>query len=148
MKKIIFLLLTVTMFAAANAQHSPFKPIGHLGQKEKLSFGAVTATDSTFGAWRFVTNVAAYAFPGSYLMTGVGFGWQSLDYNYATQRVTCKFSISGMMWGTGSTAPTHPSAAVSYGIVAGFLNNLVMIGGAVNANKLIATVGIGISLNN
>ncbi len=149
MKKLIFFLLTIFVLTSfANAQNSPFKPI-HVNRLTKLNFGATSTTDSTFGAWRFVTNVAAYTIPDHLLMAGAGFGYQWLDYKYATGRVTSKFSISAMMWATGSTAPSSPATAASFGAMVGAINNLIQVGYAyntgLNAGQFVIAIGVGLN---
>ena len=104
--------------------------------------------DSLLNAFRPIASIAAYAEPGNILMAGAGISYQHLKYDYGASKWNCQWSISGIMWAGGSVAPSTPAQAISYGLMFGILNNLIMAGPAMNGNKVIATVAIGISLNN
>lgn len=107
-----------------------------------------TSMDSTMNAWRPIANIAAYAEPGNILMAGAGISYQHLKWDITNQKWNCQWSISALGWAGGSVAPKTPADAISYGIMFGVLNNLIMIGPAINGNKVIATIAVGISLNN
>lgn len=99
-------------------------------------------------AFRPITNIAAYAEPGNILMAGAGISYQHLKWDATTAKWDCLWSISAMGWAGGSVAPKTPTEAISYGVMFGFLNNLIMVGPALNGNKLQAVISVGISLNN
>lgn len=148
MKKLISLLLAVMFFTAINAQHSPFKPIV-VNKSYKAVYGATSATDSVFGAWRFGFNVAGYTLPDKLLISGLAFGYNHIDYNYASQKATTQWSINFVLWATGATAPTNPSSAESFGVDVGFLKNIVHIGYLYNPGlgKSQVEAGVGLALN-
>jgi len=152
MKKLT-LFISMALIVSVSFSQSAFKrlpkPAAAAVSAKNLKYGAtVSATDSVFNAFRFVTNIAAYAYPGNIAMAGAGLSYQHLDYNFATQKYTCKWSVSGMMWAGGSLAPKNPSEAVSFGVLFGAFNNLIMVGPAINGGKAQAVVSIGINLNN
>lgn len=113
-----------------------------------MELAPVAAMDSSLNVFRPIANIAAYAEPGNILMAGAGISYQHLKYDYVAAKWNCLWSISGIMWAGGSVAPSTPAQAISYGLMFGVLNNLFMVGPAINGNKVIATVAIGISLNN
>jgi len=45
-------------------------------------------------------------------------------------------------------APKTQSEIVSYGLMLGLFNNLLMLGGAVNGNKIGGVIALGLNLNN
>jgi hypothetical protein len=94
--------------------------------------------------------MAAYAEPGNRLMAGAGAGEQWLQWDETTGKYNCNFSISGMMWAGGSVAPKTPSEAVDFGIMAGFMNNLITVGviPPLTGKQWQGTIGISVSLNN
>lgn len=110
----------------------------------------IVTTDSVMNAWRPITNIAAYAYPGNILMAGAGVGYQHLVYSSITQRWVCQWSVNALGFAGGSVAPSTPSSIASIGIMGGFDNNLIMIGPSYNfgTKKIGATVSIGINFNN
>lgn len=104
--------------------------------------------DSSLKVFRPITNIAAYGEPGHILMAGAGVSYQHLHWDIASAKWHCQWSVSGMMWAGGSVAPKTPADAISYGVMLGLLNNLIMVGPALNGNKIQAVVGLGINLNN
>lgn len=151
MKVLLFAAAMILLSHSLLAQ-SFFKPIPKREQvvSNGYSFRALTNTsmDSTMNAFRPVANIAAYAEPGNILMAGAGISYQHLKWDLTSQKWDCKWSLSGIMWAGGSVAPKTPVDAISYGVMFGILNNLIMVGPAINGSKVIATVAIGISLNN
>lgn len=149
MKKLLLLLSIATIFTISlNAQHNPFKPI-HVDKTYKVSLGATSATDSVFNAWRFGFNVAGYTLPDKLLISGIAFGFNHIDYNFASQKATTQWSLNFVMWATGATAPTNPSSAESFGIDFGFLKDILHLGVLYNPGLGKAQVegGVGIALN-
>lgn len=108
----------------------------------------ISQPDSTMNAWRPITNIAAYSYPGNILMAGAGIGYQHLQWVASSQKWNCLWSVNGVMWAGGSVAPSTPAQAISFGIMGGFFNNLIMIGPALNGSKVQAVVSVGINLNN
>lgn len=152
-KKAAMILIIMCISGAAMSQqiqHSFFSPIKAKSSVQSVRrFGAtVTATDSTFSAFRPIVIAAAYSLPDNHLMAGAGISWQNLTYNYATQRTYCNYSISAVGFAGGNVAPTTQSQVVSYGIMVGALNNLIMVGAILNSGKVQAALSIGINLNN
>lgn len=148
----INILIGLLIVGHISSAQSFFKP---LPKREQIvssggRFRALvnTSMDSTMNAWRPIANLAAYAEPGNILMAGAGISYQHLKWDIANQKWNCQWSISALGWAGGSVAPKTPADAISYGIMFGALNNLIMVGPAINGNKVIATVAIGISLNN
>lgn len=153
MKVFLFLVLLASgLGAQAQSFFAPLaKPTGKfVSRRLSLAADSVTMTPSptTENAFRPITNVAAYAEPGNILMAGAGISYQHLKYDAPTQKWTCVWSVSAMGWAGGSVAPSTPAQAVSYGIMVGMLNNLIMVGPALNGNKVQAVIAIGINLNN
>jgi len=123
----------------------PWEPV----RTNKLYFRQVIrAVDSSMNAFRPITNIAAYGEPGNILMAGGGVSYQHLIWDAHGQKWNCQWSIAAMGWAGGSVAPKTPADIVSYGIMGGFFNNLLMVGPAFNGKKLMAVVAIGINLNN
>lgn len=150
--KVIFLMSCSLLIISRLSAQSFFKPIPKREHvvSNGYSFRALTNTsmDSTMNAFRPIANIAAYAEPGNILMAGAGISYQHLKWDIASQKWNCQWSVSGIMWAGGSVAPKTPVDAISYGVMFGVLNNLIMVGPAINGNKVIATIAIGISLNN
>lgn len=111
---------------------------------------AAVPPDSVMNAWRPITNIAAYGYPGNILMAGAGLGYQHLVFSSATQKWTAQWSVNAMGFAGGSVAPTTPASIASIGILAGVYNNLVMFGPGYNfgTKQFMAIVSIGINLNN
>src|SRR5882724_799208 len=142
MKKLLALL--PLLFAVSCFSQSFFKPLPKVKspqvQARKVTRAfiqpdqplPVPLVDSQVNAIRPIANLIAYAEPGHILMAGVGLSYQHLSWSVANQKWRCSWSISGMGWAGGSVAPKTPTEAVSYGIMAGFLNNMVMFGPAFN----------------
>jgi hypothetical protein len=104
--------------------------------------------DSTMNAIRPLANIVAYGEPGNILMAGAGVSYQHLKWIPSTQKWYCEWSVAAMGWAGGSVAPSTPAQAVSYGLMVGILNNLIMVGPALNGNKVQAVISIGVNLNN
>ncbi len=150
MKKLLIVIACALVAGQGSAQ-SFFKALPK--REQIVSNGRMhalvnTSMDSTMNAIRPIANIAAYAEPGNILMAGAGISYQHLKWNISTSKWNCQWSISGLMWAGGSVAPSTPTTAVSYGLMFGFLNNLIMVGPAINNNKVIATISIGINFNN
>lgn len=111
---------------------------------------AAASPDSVLNAWRPITNIAAYGYPGNLLMAGAGLGYQHLVFSSLTQRWTAQWSVNAMGFAGGSVAPTTAASIASVGILAGVYNNLVMFGPGYNfgTKQFMAIISIGISLNN
>lgn len=160
LKIIVLMLLASCVIIHNSMAQSFFKPVpkvkatamryntGNPFAAPRTALPAVAPKDSTMNAIRPILNVAAYAEPGNILMAGAGISYQHLRFDQPSQKWYCEWSVSGMGWAGGSVAPSTPAQAVSYGIMFGILNNMIMAGPALNGKKLQAVVSIGISLNN
>jgi hypothetical protein len=148
MKLSILLIAALFIVEAVNAQ-SPFKPLPKLAVVNKFAKDVFTP-DSTIQAWRFIANIAAYAEPGNIAEAGLGYGYQWLKYDYTTQKWYANASVSLVAFAGGSVAPSTPSSIMSGAVMAGFLNNLFMVGPQYNfgTKQFGIAVSIGISLNN
>ena|ERR1700743_3561745 len=147
-----YLLLLTFLFIGvfANAQ-SPFKSLPKVAHTYSPFAHTETATpDSTTGAWRFIANIAAYAEPGNIAMAGIGYGYQSLTWNSATQKWVSNWSVSGCAFAGGSVVPSTPASVMSVGVLGGILNNTIMAGPIYNfgTKQFGVAISIGISLNN
>jgi hypothetical protein len=149
------LIMTLLVSTICNAQ-SFFKPLPKYVERAKYSFKLQTSGDSakmtsligTMNAFRPIANIAAYTIPGNILMTGAGVSYQHLTID-STMKWYCQWSISALMWAGGQIAPTNGNYSVmSFGIMFGVLNNLIMVGPALNNGKVIGVISIGVSLNN
>lgn len=143
----VLLILLVSIAAA----QSPFRGLPKIDMKRTRFFHALTPTqDTTMNAWRFIANVAAYAEPGNILMAGVGYGYQHLKYDYTNAKWNAQWSVCAVGFAGGSVAPTTPASIVSLGVMAGFNNNLFMLGPIYNpgTKQFAVALSIGISLNN
>ncbi len=160
LKIIILTLLTLNVNLHFCCAQSFFKPVpkvkaapmrysvGNPFAAPQTVLPASAAKDSTMNAFRPIANLAAYAEPGHILMAGAGFGLQHLKWDASTQKWYCEWSVSAMGWAGGSVAPATPAQIVSYGVMVGLFNNMVMVGPAINSGKLQAVVSLGISFNN
>jgi hypothetical protein len=158
-KLVVFLAVLLFSGVSASAQ-SFFKPIPKVQPNYTIfpSHGVYRGAaptiytikaDSTFNTFRPVANIASYGLPGNILLTGAGVSYQHLKYDISTQKWNCIWSVNAMGWLTATPDPTQPNPNLaSYGIAAGFFNNLILVGVAANDNKFFATLGIGVSLNN
>lgn len=141
-------LLVLSVFCRAQ---TPFRSLPKIHVPENRFFRTITTQhDSLLSAWRFSANIAAYAEPGNILMAGVGYGYQHLKYDYSSSKWVCQWSINAVGFAGGSVAPTTPSTIVSFGILGGIVNNLIMAGPIYNpgAKQFGIALSLGISLNN
>lgn len=153
LQKLLLFLIAMILFSCANAQKSFFKTLPKLQEKQSVERSIITPTkitegDSTYGALRPILVAAAYSLPDRHLMSGVGFGYQNITYNYATGRSYCNFSLSAIGFAGGAIAPKNAGEVVSYGLMLGAVNNTVMAGAAMNAGKVNFVLSIGINFNN
>lgn len=152
MKFVLFII--AICFSCALSAQSFFKPLPKLKdpnqgmQRSIITPTVVTDLDSSYGVLRPMAIAGAYSLPDRHLMAGVGFGFQNITYNYATQRNYCNYSISLVGFAGGAIAPTSPDQVVSYGLLIGALNNTVMAGAAVNSGRVNFVFSIGINFNN
>lgn len=144
---IIALLFIGTM---ANAQ-SPFKSIPKVvTHVNPFAHAAVAAPDSLLKAWRFIADIVAYSEPGNIAMAGMGYGYQSLKWDYTNSKWNCQWSVSAVAFAGGSVVPSTPASIMSAGLMVGLLNNTVMAGPVYNfgTKQFGVALSIGISLNN
>lgn len=126
------------------------KPFDHTVNPGVMGVAPAPGEPTEMNAVRPVTNIAAYAEPGHILMAGVGVSYEHLRYDTPSARWKSTWSISALTWAGAGLAPNGTEdkpSAVTYGLMAGFFNNLIMLGPAINNGKLIVAVGIGINLN-
>lgn len=147
--KIFFIISSLLLFSVCLSAQSFFKAVP---KKEtsglQLSSGATAPAATTMTAWRPVTNILAYAEPQHILMAGAGVAYEKLQWDDTAQKWKVSWSIATMAWGGASVDGTTKTDAVSYGVLFGLANNLIMFGPALNNGKLIGVVSIGINLNN
>jgi len=146
MNKLLFYVIVLLLFGCSARAQSFFKPLDPL-QVPRLYRNAA-GRDSFLNAIRPITNIAAYAEPGNILMAGAGVSYQHLKWDFVNGRWNCIWSVSAMGWAGGSVAPQTAAQVASYGVMLGLFNNLLMVGPALNGDKVIAVVGLGINLNN
>lgn len=142
MLKLIFITIFSFLSFCAVSQ-SIFKPLSKPGRTAYGKLGV--SADSTMNAIRAIANVASYAVPSNLLLSGGGISYQHLRFNRAEDKWECLWSINSLAW---ITAGYNDPSLVSYGMALGLLNNLVLVGVAVNKQNVMGTLGIGISLNN
>lgn len=154
MKQFMLLLTAVIFTFAATAQikSSPFKPVPKQVHYSASLYGV--ASNPTVTAWRF-TPAAGYNLTTKQLMAGLGYGVQWMHFVDSTQKYYTTFSIQGIGWVNGNTTPSlNPPNFASFGISAGFLNQLVMAGFAytpptfATKGKIGLVVNFAIPLNN
>lgn len=148
--RVLYLVLVVVSFCGvANAQFSPFRPLPKLKAASGFAKDVFTP-DSTLKAWRFIADIAAYSEPGNIAEAGIGYGIQSLKYDYTTAKWYCNWSVSAVGFAGGSVAPSTPASIASAAIMLGLDNNLFLVGPQYNfgTKQVGIAVSIGISLNN
>lgn len=148
-KTMAVLLALLTLSSICKAQ-SPFKALPRI-KSASLGFAKVLSQkDSFLHAWRFEANIAAYSEPGNIAMAGIGYGFQSLKWNYNTSKWYCRWSISGVGFAGGSVAPSTPASIMSLGLLGGFVDNLLMAGPVYNfgTKQFGIAISAGINLNN
>ena len=146
MRKFIIFSLFLFLAAGVSAQ-SFFKPLPKLHKYSLSSTDTTTKTGATQNAIRPIVNVASYSVPGNQILTGAGVSYQHLVYDAVSQKWNSTWSINALGWYQSSLTGTAPQL-FAYGVAVGLLNNLVLIGGAYNDKQIVATIGIGVSLNN
>lgn len=131
MKQLLVLFLLAFAFSAnAQIKSSPFKPIPKPAVHLKTFDAVGEVVNPTITAWRF-TPAAGYNVTTKQIMAGIGYGVQWMHFVDSTQKYYTTFSIQGIGWVNGSTAPSlNPPNFASFGISAGFFNQLIMIGTA------------------
>lgn len=137
MKKLIAILPLI--LALVSEGQSFFKPEKPPTQSQKATISATqTLTQNVI---RPIANIASYAVPNNLGLSGVGISWQHQEWNETDQRWKVLYSLNALTW--YSTTQT-----VYYGIAAGALNNLILVGIATNDGRyFIGTIGIGININ-
>lgn len=152
LKSAILILGLIGMGSKAALAQSPFKSLPRVEATRAQFYPklALATKDSSVYAWRPIANIAAYAEPGNLLMAGVGFGYQKLTWNTTTQKWVSDWSVSGVAFAGGSTAPSSPATVMSVGVLGGVLNNLFMLGPIYNfgTKQFGVAVSVGINLNN
>ncbi len=154
MKSLLLILSFSLLVGKVSFSQSAFKPLPKVVNRSANMFGAraVTASqpDSLLKAWRFIANIAAYSEPGNIAEAGIGYGYQSLKYNYAAQKWDCLWSVSAVGFAGGSVAPSTPASIMSAALMVGLVNNLFLIGPQYNfgTKQFGVAVSIGINLNN
>lgn len=105
--------------------------------------------DSILRAIRPVV-AAAYAYPGNFLMTGAGAGYKHLKWDYPTQKWYSVWSVNGILWAAGTTAPGPQIPAFAFGPTLGLANDVIQMGAAYDFTngKWIAVISLSIPLNN
>ncbi len=147
MSKVIAIIMILSISVSASSQGF-FKPLSKKPEYNNLKGAHVTSSDSTFFSVRPIANIAAMSLPAFQAMAGAGIGLQNITYNYNSQRYYCNYSINGIMFAGGNIAPATPTPTLTYALMIGFLNNLIMIGPGLNGGKIQGIISIGISLNN
>lgn len=147
MKFKLLLLFSAVLLSFSCSAQSFFKPLPKLSKTDKFALGV--SADSTMNAIRPVANIASYGFSngsGS-VMSGAGVSYQHLKYDAIADKWTSVWSVNALAW---YSAPLNSdqSTAFAYGVAVGFLNNLILVGGAYDGHRVFPTLGIGISLNN
>lgn len=144
------MLIGFILIAGIASAQSPFKPL------PKPSFHAtlMATPSSEITAWRF-TPMAGYNVSTKQLQAGIGYGIQWLHFVDSTQKYYTDFSINGVGWVNGSTAPSlNPPNFASFGITIGILNQLIQAGAAYTPatadtkGKVGLIVNLAIPLNN
>lgn len=157
--KIVLMLLSMCVVFSANSQNF-FKALPkHTLAVFKASRAPgvydttiVLPTVRKMNAFRPIASIAAYSEPGHILMAGAGISYEHLEFDVVADKWKSIYSVSTLIFGgaginaSGSDQP----GAVTYGILAGFFNNMINIGPTYNfGNKKVGlAVGIGINLNN
>lgn len=151
MKKLMLVLFSLAFLATSCVAQSFLKPLPKVSvtHSMKLNVNSVAVvTDSTMNAFRPIASVAAYTVPGNILLTGAGISYQHLKWDAVKQKWTSVWSIAGLGYVGAPLDPTQPASNFGYGLLVGFLNNLIMVGPTLNGNKVYGTIAIGVSLNN
>jgi hypothetical protein len=148
-KVILFTVFTFLIhFSFAQSFFKPLPKRQHVVTTNLRFSPTVTSTDSTFFAFRPEGNIAALSIPSFQAMAGAGFGVQNITYNFLTQRYYCNYSINAVMFAGGNISPSVPTATLTYALMIGALNNMIMAGAGVNGGKAQFIVSIGILFNN
>jgi len=159
MKRILFILIAVTITMSVNAQKkllvSPFHRLPKPGAK--AIFGATSATTAT--AWRFTAAAASYDIVNNKILTGIGFGWNKMHVKTDSSGNSTWYTdltINGNVYAAGNAVPTYSygnTNIIGLGVSVGILNKLINIGyvyyppmnGGTSKSGVIA--GISIPLN-
>lgn len=119
MKIKLLLLSLAVIFSLSCVAQSPFKPL----PKPSHSAIKLSAVPNTMTAWRFTGPMGGYLYSknGQQVVTGLGFGWNSLKYIDSTQNWRTTLSINGVIFAGGNVAPTlSPFTVMSAGVSVGF----------------------------
>lgn len=157
--KLAFLAIIVLIATNTSAQTLSVSPFHHLPKAEsykKLTLGLGTAVSKNVTAWRFTAAAAGYDIINNKLLTGIGYGWNTMHVNTATDGSTSwytDFTANISIYAAGNVAPTYSygnTNVIAFGPSVGILNKLINIGyvyyPATNGNKsqsgVIANVSI------
>jgi len=128
--KVFKLIIILLLVANLSQAQSAFKRMPKPAMKYSVGINGVTSLNPIITAWRF-TPAAGYNVSTKQLMAGIGYGIQWMRFIDSTQKYYTKFSLQAIGWVNGNTAPTlNPPNFASFGVSAGFFNQLIMIGGA------------------
>jgi len=145
--KTIAILFALSIACSCSHGQSFFKA---LPKKQAAHGFSVSPTgQTTMNAIRPVVNVASYSVPGNRLMTGAGISYQHLSWDEPNQKWRSEWTVNALAWYfVPLNDEDQTNGKVAYGVSFGFFNNLIMVGGATDGKYGMATVGIGINLNN
>jgi len=144
--KVIILILCLSIVGGATHAQSFFKA---LPKKQNAKGLTVSPTgQSTMNAVRPSVNFASFSVPGNRLMTGAGVGYDHLLWNETKQKWDVQWSVNALTWFFVPVSSDPTNGKYAYGVAVGFFNNLVLVGAATDGKYGMATVGIGINLNN
>lgn len=151
--KIVLLSLFTFIFFSANSQ-SFFKALPKPVSRgiKGPSLAAPESGVLEMNAVRPVVAFATYSEPGHILMAGAGVSYEHLKWDTQADKYKSTYSISALIFGgagINASGPDQP-AAITYGVLVGFFNNLINFGPTYNfgIKKVGLAVGIGIPLNN
>ena len=149
--KVVKIIIIVCLFSMKGNTQSILKSLPKsVAVTSEVTVVQPKVGDSILNTFRPLIGVAAFSEPGNQLMTGAGAGYQSLKWNYTTQKWESRWSVSILFWAAGSVSPGPQSAAFAFGPAIGLFNNLLLFGGAYDYThgQYIGVLSLGISLNN
>ena len=157
MKKLSILLAIIFIAASIQAQTlgiSPFKRLPTIHKYSINAYGLVAAQKAT--AWRFTAAAAAYDIINNKVLTGIGYGFNSMHLKTDSTGNSVwytDFTINLSAYAAGNTDPTYSygnTNIIAIGPSIGILNKLINVGyvyyPAMNGSPARSGIIAGVSL--
>lgn len=137
MKHLKFLLFAAIILIASTVSAqtlsvSPFHRLPPANSFKKLTLGGAATKNVT--AWRFTAAAAGYDIINNKILTGIGYGWNTMHVNTAADGSTSwytDFTANISIYAAGNVTPVYSygnTNVIGFGPSIGILNKLINVG--------------------